>query len=245
MLDKTKVLPEDEIESARILMNEGLVEEAKKTLYRVLARKPELRGAHELLKKIEAIELKELFSESPTDPSQKAKTTNEDINGVIDQLDRDLSLGLNEASDAIAKKEIWNALSDSQAGELDAKARYDLGVAFYEMGCFLDALRELQRAEKRIRMENTFLDETGLAVVTLSAQCLIDLGRAFEAKAYLEPVLTEPDLKHEDKLGLYYAMALAEQSLGNTKNALNWYLNISGTDPDFRDVQLKMRAFGR
>lgn len=235
-LVETRLLPEDEVESARILLREGLVEESKRTLYRILTRKPDYRPAIDLLKQIETLELKELFREDGSGSSHKRLTAIEDVDALIDSLDRDLGLGLKTESES-NQKELWNA----SAVDLDSKARFDLGVAFYEMGCYADALRELHRAEKKIRIEESFLGETGLASVSLIAQCLVSLDRAFEAKAYLEPILIEPDLKHEDKLGLYYVMGLAEQALGQPKNALGWYQKINHSDPEFRDVQIKIR----
>jgi tetratricopeptide (TPR) repeat protein len=241
-LEEPKALPEDEVESARILVREGLVEEAKKTLYKVLAYKPDFRPALEILKQIEAIELKELFRESPLGSSRKKNPVMEDIDSLIESLDRDLGLGLNaDVASPDANQEIWNAVVDSNSADLDSQARFDLGVAFYEMGCYADALRELYRAEKKIRIEQTFLGKTGLAVASLISQCLVQVGRAYEAKAYLEPILTEPDLKHEDKLVLYYSMGLTEQALGHPKNAIGWFQKISETDSDFRDVQIRLR----
>lgn len=241
-LSETKVISEEDVENARILVREGLVEEAKKVLYRVLGYKPGLRAAQELLKQIEAIELKDLFRDHPSPSARKPSSAIEDIDRLIETLDRDLGLGLNEVGPTTdAQKEIWNAAVNGATGELDAKARFDLGVAFFEMGCYADALRELYRAEKKIRIAETFLGETGLAAVSLIGQCLVHLDRAYEAKAYLEPVLTEPDLRHEDKLVLYYAMGMIEYALENPKQALGWYQKISEADPDFKDVQLKVR----
>jgi len=243
-LAEPKASPEEDVESARILMREGLIEEAKKILYRVQARQPDLRKAHELLKEIETLELKDLFREAPVSRPKPPKPI-EDVDALIESLDRDLGLGLDEGSAPTdPQKEIWKTNEDPRK-DLDSKARFDLGVAFFEMGCYSDALRELRRAEKKIRIEESFLGELGVATVSLVARCLIHLERAFEAKAYLEPVLTEPDLRHEDKLALYYAMGLIEQKLGHAKRARGWFQKISETDSDFKDVQIRLRQLGR
>jgi tetratricopeptide (TPR) repeat protein len=235
-----KAQPEDEVESARILIREGLVEEAKKLLFRILAHQPSFQSAQELLKKIKELELKALFDEGPASLDRRKRPPIEDIEELIASLDRDLGLNLNGDQNSETQGEIWNTVKHSHE-ELNAQTYFDLGVAFSEMGCYPDALRELARAEKKIRIEESFLGEIGVSVVSLSAQCLIQQGRAFEAKVYLEPILTEPDLKHEDKLGLYYVMGLCEQALGNQRGALGWYQKISESDPDFRDVQIKLR----
>jgi tetratricopeptide (TPR) repeat protein len=118
-------------------------------------------------------------------------------------------------------------------------------VAFYEMGCFGDVLRELKRAEKKIRIEESFLGELGVSVVALYAQTLVKLGQAFQAKVYLEPILIEPDLLHEQKTILYYTMGLAEQALDEKKNAKAWFQKVAMTDPDFKDVQQRIRLLSK
>ena len=76
-----------------------------------------------------------------------------------------------------------------------------------------DTIRELKRAEKKIRIEESFLGELGISAVALHADALVKLGHSFQAKIYLEPILVEPDLLHEQKIILYYTMGLAEQAL--------------------------------
>ena len=217
-------------------MNEGLLDEAKKTLFRVLAHHPEFRPAQVLSKQLEDLEFKEVFKPLR---HPEPKTVFEDSHRVIEELERDLGLELESRTQA-SLQEQWVAQPASVGAALTAVELYDLGIAFYEMGCYSDALRELNRAEKKIRIQETFLGDLGVAVVALSAQCLIHLGRAFEAKAYLEPIMIEPDLKHEDKLPLYYASGWAEQELGNEKSALNWFKRVAETDDEFKDVNARI-----
>ncbi len=224
--------PQDECESARILIREGLVDEAKKTLYRVLAHHPKYKLAEELLKQIETLELKNLFEQSG---KNKKIVKPEDSASLIEALNQDLGLGLDGLAD-VDQKEKWNVLTG-----LTTKEYFDLGIAYFEMDCFVDALREFNKAVNKIRIEQTFLGEDGLMCVSLIAQSLIQLNRAYEAKAYLEPVLIESDLKHEDKLVLYYAMGVAEQALGNNSAARGWLQKTAEIDPDYRDAIFRIR----
>ncbi|MBS1959654.1 MAG: hypothetical protein JST80_09305 [Bdellovibrionales bacterium] len=230
-LEPTRALPEDEVESARILLREGLIEEAKKTLYRVLTQKPRYADAIKLLKQIDELEMHALFQ-----PSRRAVQRHpkfEDPDPIIAKLERDLNL---EPEAAAGHDERWVT---PQA--LKTEDRVDLAVAFFEMGCYADALRELIRIEKKIRIENTFLGSQGVAVVGMIAQSLVNLDRAYEAKIKLEPVLNEADLNHEDKLTLYYCMGICEQALGHPNLALGWYQKISETDVDFRDIRVRIK----
>jgi tetratricopeptide (TPR) repeat protein len=230
-LEVTRALPEDEVESAKILMREGLVEEAKKTLYRVLANHPSALSAKKFLKQIQDLEIKALFQQ----PAKNNPERTVDPNQVCERLEQDF--GLNEL-EPVGTKELW---CHPEGQDWTLTEQMDVAIAFFEMDCFADALRELNAMERRIRIEQTFLGETGIAVVALIAQCLIALGRAFEAKSRLEPIMTEADLRHEDKLTLYYCMGLCEESLGSKILALGWYQKISQTDLDFRDVRIRIQ----
>lgn len=233
-IQEPKKLPQDEVESARILLREGLLEEAKKTLFRVLVQKQGFPPAVALLQEIEAEELKVIFRDSGI---QKKIPAREDPTEILGALERDLGIG---HEDNVICNEFWIASTQEGMPGLDAQERFDLGIAFFEMGCFSDALRELTRAEKKIRIEQTFLGDLGIAVAALRAQCLIELDRAFEAKAYLEPILVEPDLSHENKLNLYYVIGLSEQKLDHPQVAAGWFQKIADTDLDFKDVSTRL-----
>ena len=229
----------DELESAKILIQENLYDEAKHVLFRLLTRTPDTqsfdnRRARELLKKIEEIEMKELYSK----PSRsKTKVILEDQDAVISKLESDLQLNVGDEKRSSMDDEQWIVRGVPSS----AKELFDLSIAFFEMGCFADALRELQRAEKKIRIENSFLGELGVSIVALTGQTLIQLGQAFNAKIYLEPVLLEPDLPHEQKVILYYTMGLIEQSLDDKTSARGWFQKVVVSDPDFKDVQQRIR----
>ena len=135
------------------------------------------------------------------------------------------------------ENELWNV----NESPTTAVGLFDLAVAFYEMGCFGDALRELRRAEKKIRIEESFLGELGVSVVALYAQTLVKLNQPFNAKIYLEPILLEPDLPHEQKIILYYTMGLTAQALEEKSNAKGWFQKVVASDPDFKDVQQRIR----
>ncbi len=233
----------DELESAKILIQENLFEEAKHVLFRLLTRinDPQSlshRRARELLTKIEAIELNQLMSETSHTKTQKKL---EDPTLLITQLEKDLQLYSFDEDAALFEKEQWNV----EETPVTAKGLIDLAVAFYEMGCYGDALRELRRAEKKIRIEESFLGELGVSVVALQAQALVKLGYAFKAKIYLEPIVMEPDLLHEQKIVLYYTMGLAEQALEETSTAKAWFQKVVEADPDFKDAQQRIRLLGK
>ena len=223
---------EDEYESARILIREGLLEEAKKTLFKIITHHQKVDIARVLLKEIEELELKELLKDS----SKKKSTSTEDQNELIAALDRDLGLKLKDYQGESDQKQKWVELN-----HLTIQAYFDLGIGYYEMGCFGDAFRELSKAVNKIRMNQSVLGEMGLMSVALVAHCLIELGRPYEAKSYLDPVLLEPEIKHEDKIVIYYAMGLAEEALGNKTVARGWFQKTVEIDVDYKDASYRLR----
>lgn len=231
----SKKSPSDDCESAKILMNEGLADEAKKLLFRVLANHSNYGPAKKLLEEIEEIELKEIFNSSG-----RNSTTNElgveDVDQLITRLEQDLNLNSVAHNSSTDEQTIFN----STAG-LRPKEYLDLAIGYIEMGCHADALRELHKAERIIRTEDTFLGETGLTVVSLIAKCLVSQGKHYEAKEFLQPILTETDLAHENKIILYYEMGCIEQALGNKNEAVQWLLHVMKIDSLFKDTNYRLK----
>ncbi len=232
-LDVTRTSVSSDVESAKILFSEGLFEEAKKILYQIMLREPEQKKARALLDQILAQEQKALFESSSRSAPKPPKLENP--NEILKKLNADLDLHL-DLTDFDPEKENWRT-----EGELSPRERYDLGVAFSEMGCYLDAIRELKLAERRIRLEQTFLGELGVSIVTLYSECLVHAGRAFDAKTYLEPILAEPDLKHEEKIGLFYVMGLVEEALGQIASSKGWFQKVVNENAHFRDAAFRLK----
>jgi tetratricopeptide (TPR) repeat protein len=229
----------DDLESARILIQENLLDESKRILFRMLTRISDTnsisyRRAREMLSQIEKIELDELMNKAPRG---KRTPRVEDPTRLIHSLEKDLSMEPIDSEMPIMEVEQWSVVGE----RLPARELLDLAVAFFEMGCYGDAIRELKKAEKRIRIEETFLGELGVSIVALQAQALIELGQPFDARIYLEPILLESDIPHEQKIILYYSMGLAEQALENKISAKAWLQKVKDTEPNFKDVEQRLR----
>ncbi len=227
--------PEDDVESAKILFQEGLLEEAKKILHRVLIARPAFSSAQQLLGKIHQHELGHLLGSHAS--RTKAKVVIEDPDRVIHELDRDLGLNLQRHEGELdPNRENW--IHPPRHSIQDA---YDLGVAFFEMGCFRDALHELDSALRKIRVEQSDLGSIGVAIAALCAECLLALDDAFEAKTFLVPILSELELSHEAKLPLFYLMARAEERLSHRVEAKAWLQKVIELDPLYRDTRFRIR----
>ena len=223
---------EDDLASAKILFSEGLLEEAKRVLYRMLLHSPHYRKGRELLEQIAKFEIEHLYDSVPR---AQGKTVLEDPDEVIRRLESDLGIGDSTGNPA-SPDGIWRASVD-----LDARSSLDLGIAFFEMGCFGDAGRELKHCIKQVLQEKSVLGEVGLSATALLAESLILSDQAFDAKMVLEPVLSDSELLHEEKTSLYYLMGRVEECLGHPPSARGWYEKVIQAEPSFRDAEFRLR----
>ncbi|MBU6153489.1 MAG: hypothetical protein KGP28_04225 [Bdellovibrionales bacterium] len=230
-----KASPREEVESAKILFQEGLLEEAKRILHRVLISHPSFGRAKRLLQEIRNSELDLLLNRSTSSSPDRFRI--EDPEAILRKLGSDLGILVDrEAGSIDPKRENW-----SHSPPLQPRERFDLAVAFFEMDCFRDAVRELEEALRQVRLENSILDELGISMVALQAESLICMEEAFEAKMFLAPILNESEISHELKLPLYYLAARSEEMLGARIEAKAWLEKVMEIDPLFRDANFRIR----
>lgn len=226
--------PNEEVESAKILFQEDLIEEAKKVLHRVLIAHPDHRRARALLEQIHQSEYDGILKQAGTVRPKKTKL--EDPDEVIAALEEDLGLRGQDSDAPDPGAATW-----THGARTSPQERLDLGVAFFEMGCFRDALIELEEGLRLIRLEQSELGPLGVSIAALLAEALIELGEAFAAKSFLIPLLGEPELSEDSKLPLFYLMGRTEDSLGRKAEARAWYRRVLDADPWFRDADFRAR----
>lgn len=246
---------EDGLQSARILMNEGFLEEAKKILRRVLLMDSRCAIARTRLEEIHELELKQIFSEGdsrrPRLPSFRRKKDPEDISKVnsekvMRELDRDLRLGVFPGNDStgigVAELSLFKdregmekfaADLDRSMGGASARDRMDMAVAFLEMGLFDLAIRQLRIAVR----DPDFL----LAASVLLSTALIMADRPFEATVALEPLLLDTEHSVESKLECFYLMGRAHEGLRKPGAAIPYYQQVVGIEPLYRDAGERLR----
>ena len=235
-IQELKVSLDDDVESAKILFQEGLFDEAKKVLHQVLIRHPLFTRASQLLDEIRNEELNLILNRSST--LRGGKKPPEDPEAIIRKLEKDLGMDFGSSEGnfdpAVENWSHQNRDSPEQA--------YDLGVAFFEMGCYRDAMIELEEAIRRIRISRTELGDLGVAAAALYSESLIQLKEAFSAKSFLLPILNELELTHESKIPLFYLVGRAEELLGNSADAKSWYRKALEVDPFYRDAHFRIRV---
>jgi pilus assembly protein FimV len=122
---------------------------------------------------------------------------------------------------------------DKQLGKEDYDTRYNLGIAYKEMGLLDEAIAEFQLAAK---------DEARLLECSsMLGICFMEKGMPKLAVKWFEKGLQAPGRSDEEYAGLRYDLAMAYEADGETKKALSLFTDLYGQDANFRDVAAKVR----
>ena len=122
---------------------------------------------------------------------------------------------------------------DKQLGKEDYDTRYNLGIAYKEMGLIDEAIAEFQLAAK---------DESrALECSSMLGICFMEKGMPKLAVKWFEKGLKAPDRTDEEYQGLRYDLAMAHEAAGETDKALHLFTDLYGQDANFRDVAAKVR----
>ena len=121
----------------------------------------------------------------------------------------------------------------------DPYTHYNLGMAFKEMGLMDEAIGELQKVcqatEHGIAFGQTFQAYTWLA------HCLIEKGVPDAAYRWYEKALTiAPD--GETRTAIHYELGCAYETAGRKPQALQHFMEVYGTNIDYRDVAERIKA---
>ncbi len=123
---------------------------------------------------------------------------------------------------------------ERELGESDHEARYDLGIAYKEMGLLDDAISEFRIAMQASGRMLSCLHMLGL--------CALELGRAADAVAHLEQALSLPDLPSDQRVPLRYDLARAYAAQGDVARAHSAFEEVRAADPGFGDVARELAA---
>ncbi len=122
---------------------------------------------------------------------------------------------------------------DKQLGKEDYDTRYNLGIAYKEMGLVDEAIGEFQLAAKD---ENRILECSSMLGI-----CFMEKGMPKLAVKWFEKGLKAPDRSPEEYQGLRYDLAMAHEASGETDTAMEMFAQIHGENAGFRDVAAKLR----
>jgi|CXWL01.1.fsa_nt_gi hypothetical protein len=140
--------------------------------------------------------------------------------------DRGLSMELESVIDSFREQM-------SRALDGDGSARYDLGVAYYDMGLYNEALAEFEAAAQSPGLEVQSFE--------MLAQCLLQTVRHAEVLDLLLPVVAADGHAPRGKVSLHYCLGLAYEGLGDFAQARRHYEEVALVDVDFKDVQTRLQ----
>jgi tetratricopeptide (TPR) repeat protein len=125
---------------------------------------------------------------------------------------------------------------DKQLGKEDYETRYNLGIAYKEMGLVDEAIAEFQLAAK---------DESRLLeCASMLGICFIEKGMPKLAVKWFEKGLSAPGRTDEEYQALRYDLASALEQSGDADRALALFTDLWGQDASFRDVADRVRQLG-
>jgi tetratricopeptide (TPR) repeat protein len=140
--------------------------------------------------------------------------------------------------DAVASLDLESVIDSfreqmARALDGDGAARYDLGVAYFEMGLYNEALAEFEAAARCPGLE--------VQSYEMLAACLLATGRHAEVVELLVPVLAADGHAPRGRLGLQYSLGLAYDTLGDAEQARRCFEEVALIDIEFKDVQVRLQ----
>ena len=129
---------------------------------------------------------------------------------------------------------------DVAKSEEDPETHYNLGVAFREMGLLDEAIGELQKVCQSVERGHAFPQL--MQTYTWLAQCFLDKGVPEAAIRWYQQALKIPNLEGESATALHYELGSAFELAQNKPEALNHFLQVYGSNIDYRDVAERIKA---
>lgn len=114
----------------------------------------------------------------------------------------------------------------------DAQSHYDLGLAFYEMGLYDEAINVLRQAAED--------PSRRIVCLVLQGACLREKGEAKLAESALRALLGSPAMSADDRCVLQYELALTCIVLGNDEEAWRLFKEVEQINPQYRDVASRL-----
>ena len=118
--------------------------------------------------------------------------------------------------------------------ENDVMAHYDLGTAYMEMGLLDEAIGEFQ-----VVLRGT---SDHLPTYEMLGQTFLQKNEPKAALRALKRGLEAPCEIEEERVGIYYYIGLANETLGDKETALEFYGRVFAFDINFADVTERLRA---
>jgi hypothetical protein len=130
--------------------------------------------------------------------------------------------------------------ADVASADEDPETHYNLGIAFREMGLLDEAIGELQKACQSFDHGHPFPQI--MQTYTWLAQCFLEKGVPEAAVRWYDKALVVPGIDGETRVALHYELASAYETAGDKPSALKHFMDVYGSNIDYRDVAERIKA---
>ena len=130
--------------------------------------------------------------------------------------------------------------ADVASADEDPETHYNLGIAFREMGLLDEAIGELQKACQSFDHGHHFPQI--MQTYTWLAQCFLEKGVPEAAVRWYDKALKVPGIDGETRVALHYELAAAYETAGDKTSALHHFMDVYGSNIDYRDVAERIKA---
>jgi len=149
----------------------------------------------------------------------------------------DLGSDLGDAGLADIFKEFKKGV-DKQLGKEDYDTRYNLGIAYKEMGLIDEAVAEFELALEHAAGPRAI---DGLTMLGL---CEVERGHHGKAIEHFQRGLELPELPEMARRSLTFELGAAFEAAGKSEDAVGQYMIVSAEDAKFRDVLARIDRLG-
>ncbi len=122
----------------------------------------------------------------------------------------------------------------------DLETRYNLGIAYREMGLLEEAIGEFQRVAQAVQAGKSF--RYAMQCCTLLALCFMEKNQPKIAAMWYERALRTPGLDPETEMALRYDLGVALEQAGDARAALDCFTQVYAMNIDYRDVAERISA---
>ena len=119
-------------------------------------------------------------------------------------------------------------MRNSKIGKEDHDTRYNLGIAYKEMGLLEEAIHEFLISSKD---DSKYFDSAGLLGI-----CFREKGMHEEALNWFNKALKYPGRKKDEYLSIKYELVLTHQLNEELEQALKYAGEIYKKEPEFRNI---------
>ena len=226
--DKEKVdAYEEDLDAAELFIDQEMYEDARSMLEHVLEKAPAYQRAIELKTKLDL-----LAADTPStanmddairDAMESASTGELNLPSSIDK-----GLPISENDSFMERSE---PIDESDESELES--RFDLALAYREMGMLEEAIVEFQIASQAASKTLDSYIEIG--------RCFIEQGDSISAVGYFFNAI-DSGASDEMVTELHYEIGCAYESANDYDLALHWFETAHEVNPEFKDLAARIKT---